>query len=428
MKLSDWIGDIRSGMQDSKFAYLYQKDIEAQKNRYIKALENFEQIFKTDREVCLVSAPGRTELGGNHTDHQHGRVLAAAVTMDIIAVVSKRSDGIIHIHSEGFKPLTIDVSDTKKKQKEINTSNALVRGTAAGFADQGFSTGGFDAYITSNVPTGSGLSSSAAYEVLLGTIFNRLYNNGAVDKIKIAQIGQYAENNYFQKPCGLMDQTASSVGGIISVDFKIPSAPTVEKVDYNFSQAKHTLVITDAGGSHANLSGEYAAIPKEMKSVAAYFLKQVLREVDSSLMYDNISALRRNVSDRAVLRAMHFFEENDRVAKQVKALKKGDIETFKKLMISSGRSSEVNLQNCYPSGNIAERSVSLALSVSEKVLDGKGAWRIHGGGFAGTILALVPNEATSEYIKVMESTFKKGCCHMLSVRPEGAYVLEEYNG
>lgn len=429
MKLSgNWISDILSGTQDSKFAYLYQNNIEMQKKRHIKALESFEKIFGFGREVCLISAPGRTELSGNHTDHQHGRVLASAVTIDILAVVSKRDDSIIRVNSQGFKPDTVDIRYTEIKQNEINTSAALIRGVAAGFLMNGFSAGGFDAYTTSDIPVGSGLSSSAAFEVLIGTILNHLYNSGTVDNIKIAQIGQYSENTYFKKPCGLMDQTASSAGGIISIDFSTPSSPLVEKSDFDFSQAEHTLIITDAGGSHANLSDEYAAIPGEMKSVAAYFNKQVLRDVDSSIFYNNISTLRKSVTDRAVLRAIHFFDENERVVKQIESLKNGDIETFKKLMIESGQSSVLNLQNCYPSGNTAERSVSLALSLSERVLYGKGAWRIHGGGFAGTILALVPNDTVNEYIDVMESTFKKGCCHKISVRPVGGYVMEENNG
>ncbi|MFA5675177.1 MAG: galactokinase family protein [Christensenellales bacterium] len=429
MRLSgDSIKDITGGAWDCEFAYLYQRDTEKQKSRYINALYSFEQIFGTDREVCLISAPGRTELGGNHTDHQFGRVLAAAVTMDILAVAAKRSDGIIHVHSQGFKPETVDIKNTEKKHEEINTSAALIRGVAAGFLENGYLAGGFDAYAVSDIPAGSGLSSSAAFEVLIGAILNKLYNGGSVGSLKIAQIGQYAENVYFGKPCGLMDQTASSVGGIVSIDFKSPSMPAVQKIDYNFSRAKHTLIITDAGGSHADLSDEYASIPAEMKSVAAYFSKQALREVDGSLLYENISALRSRVTDRAVLRAIHFFDENDRVEKQIESLKNSDMETFKKLMISSGFSSMANLQNCYPSGNTAERSVSLALSLSERILNGMGAWRIHGGGFAGTILSLVPDEIVNEYISGMESAFKKGCCHKLIVRPEGAYVMEGDNG
>lgn len=421
---------MQNGVYDRELQYLYHDGINAQKKRYIDLLSGFEQKFGADREVCLFSAPGRTELCGNHTDHQRGCVLAASVTMDTIAVVSKRQDSKITIYSEGYGEDNVDLRDLDIKTSEINNSQALIRGCAARFVQEGYSIGGFDAYTTSNVLKGAGLSSSAAFEVLLGTILSHLYNEGKLSAVKIAQIGQYAENVYFQKPCGLMDQTSSSVGGIIAIDFEDSHQPKVTKIDYEFSAAGYTLCIVDAGGSHADLSPEYAAIPAEMKSVAACFGKEVLREVDRQAFEDEMGELRGKVTDRALLRAIHFFDENVRVQQQTHALESGDIEQFKALMTGAGRSSALNLQNCYPICNTAERSVALALALSEQLLGSKGAWRIHGGGFAGTILCLVPDELTEEYAGRMEAVFGKGCCHVLYVRPAGGYRLrgEAFDG
>ena len=424
------IDRIQSGAYDRELKYLYHDGVDVQKRRYTDLLAAFEQRFGADREISLFSAPGRTELCGNHTDHQRGCVLAASVTLDTIAIVSKRNDSKIVIYSEGYGEDNVDISDLDIKPDEVNNSQALIRGCAAGFAHEGFHIGGFDAYTTSNVLKGAGLSSSAAFEVLLGTILSHLYNEAKIDPVKIAQIGQYAENVYFKKPCGLMDQTASSVGGIIAIDFENSKNPKVTKIDYEFSAAGYTLCIVDAGGSHADLSPEYAAIPEEMKSVAACFGKEVLREVDRQAFEDGMGALRQKVSDRALLRAIHFFDENARVLQQTQALDSGDIEQFKALMVGAGRSSALNLQNCYPICRTEERSVALALALSEQLLEGKGAWRIHGGGFAGTILCLVPNEMTKEYSRRMEAVFGEGSCHVLYVRPAGGYKLrgEAFDG
>ena len=423
-----WRDQIVKNAYSDIFNRLYAKDVQTQSERYLNALSSFEQIFGSDRAVCFVSAPGRTELIGNHTDHQHGRVMAAAVTLDKIAVAAKREDGIVSIYSQGYPPDCIDTNDLEIKENEVNTSSALLRGVVAGFKNRGFHIGGFDAFVISGVPNAAGLSSSASYEVLLGTLVNHLYNDGRVDAVQIAQIGQYAENTYYQKPCGLMDQTASSVGGIVAIDFKNPAQPKVEEIAFSFAACGYTLMIVDAGGSHADLSDEYAAIPQEMAHVSALFGKSVLRDVDSAEFYDSIHTLRKKVSDRALLRAIHYFEEDARVQQQIAALKNGDIDAFKNTMISSGKSSALNLQNTYPSNSISERSVALALAISERELEGLGAWRVHGGGFAGTILALVPDGRISDYTQAMERAFGEGCCQTLYIRPVGGYVLEDING
>ncbi len=424
----NWAQKIDKGIYDSQLRHIYSNRAGGQKQRYKKAVENFEKLFCGQREICIISAPGRVELVGNHTDHQHGRVLAAAIDMDMIAVCSKRSDCIINVHSQGFKPLSIDTRDTEKRQNETGTSAAIVRGIVNRFLHYGYCAGGLDAYIESEIPVGSGLSSSAAFEILIGSILNYLYNENAVDKLFVAQTGKYSENEYFLKPCGLMDQTACAIGGIIAVDFKNPAAPKIERVEYSFNESKHAIIVTDAKGSHADLLSEYASIIQEMKSVAAYFKKQVLRELNIERLFEQMAALRAKLTDRAILRAIHFFDEDERVAKQLKALKTGDIESFKIHMIDSGRSSSANLQNCYPTDNIIERSISLALALSERVLAGTGAWRIHGGGFAGTIIAVVPDNIKKKYINAMQGAFGQGCAHTLSVRPVGAYVLEERYG
>jgi len=374
--------------------------------------------------MITVSAPGRTEICGNHTDHQRGCVLAAAVTLDMAAVVSAREDGKIRLISEGFGADEVDLADLSPKPDEAGRSASLIRGVCAGFRERGFAAGGFDAWQISGVPKGSGLSSSAAFEVLIGAIENALYNGGgAADPVTVAKIGQYAENTYFGKPSGLMDQTASSVGGVVAIDFRDADNPLVERIDVSFAGSPYELCIVNAGGSHADLTNEYAAIPAEMGLVASFFGKQLLSEVDPAAFYQSIGALRANIPDRAVLRAMHFFGETQTARDEAAALKKGDFEEFARLAARSGHSSMSMLQNCWPADSVSERSVALALALSGRVLAGRGAVRVHGGGFAGTVMAVVPREAVTEYIGTIEQAFGKGCVYVLRVRPVGGAVI-----
>ena len=365
------------------------------------------------------SAPGRTEVGGNHTDHNNGRVLAAGVSLDVIAAVVPTDDGIIRIKSQGFPMDTVDSSDTEIKDEEENTSCALIRGVAAGMLRRGYKVGGFTAYTTSNVLKGSGLSSSAAFEVLVGTILSGLYNDFAVSPVEIAQISQFAENIYFGKPSGLMDQMASSVGSFITIDFADTANPVIEAIDFDFAASGHRLCIVDTKGSHSDLTPEYAAIPAEMRSVAQFFGKDYLRELTKADVMANLAALRAKLGDRAVLRALHFFGDNERVVKQAAALRSHDFKKFLKLINESGDSSYKYLQNIYASSNPAEQGLSLALYIASDVLGGEGACRVHGGGFAGTIQAFVPEEKLEKFKSAMEGVFGEGSCYVLSIRPFG---------
>ncbi len=401
-----------------KKLYCDEKAVERQRKRYASALESFEGLYG-EKNVEIYSAPGRTEVGGNHTDHQNGKVLAAAVDLDAIAVVAKRTDSLVRIKSEGYQSLAVELKELELCEKEMGTTNALVRGMAAGMKKRGFQVGGFDAYITSDVLTGSGLSSSAAYEVLIGNVFSGLYNQNQVDAVTIAQIGQEAENQYFGKPCGLMDQMACSVGGLIFIDFAKAGDPVFKKVEVDFNQFGYCLCIVDTKGSHADLTDEYTSIPKEMRKVAAYFGKELLRQVNRSDFYQNIPNIRNACGDRAVLRAMHWFAENDRVDAQVEALEKGDFDEFKALIKASGDSSYKYLQNVFSMKNCEEQSLSLALAMSDLILQRKGASRVHGGGFAGTIQAFVPTDAVEEYKSCMEAVYGNDSCYVLHIRPDG---------
>lgn len=377
-----------------------------------------------DTEVSLFTAPGRTEIGGNHTDHQHGHVLAGSVNLDIIAAACKNASSVIRILSEGFPIDVVDISDLAILESEKNSSASLIRGVAARFVQLGFPVSGFDAYTTSNVLKGSGLSSSAAFEVLIGNIINTLFAQGAVDPIAIAQIGQYAENIYYGKPCGLMDQMASSVGGIIAIDFGDPLAPVVEPVHFDFAASGLALCIIDSGADHGDLTDEYAAITREMKAVAAFFDKSYLREVSEQALMDNLSAVRQQTGDRAILRAMHYFADDQRVALQAQALREQNIERFKTLIIESGKSSSDNLQNIFATGATTEQSVSLVLALCEKYLAPiGGAWRVHGGGFAGTIQAFVPTREVAVFKQKIEQAMGPGSCHVLTIRPIGGCCL-----
>ncbi|MGN0690717.1 MAG: galactokinase [Oscillospiraceae bacterium] len=407
---------------DEKLEMLYGKDaVPAQKARYEKAAAEFEKLFGAQEGVKIFSAPGRTEVGGNHTDHNRGCVLAASVDLDAIAFVVPTEDNVIEIKSEGFEIAPVDISDTAARESEFGTSEGLIRGVAAGFVNEGYKVCGFKAYTTSSVLSGSGLSSSAAFEVLVGTILSHLCNDGSVSSIKIAQIAQYAENVYFGKPCGLMDQMASSVGGFITIDFEDTKNPKVDKVSVDFSKYGYSLFIVDTKGSHADLTPDYAAIPAEMKSVAKYFGKSELRDITKEQLWENIAEVRKSCGDRAVSRALHFLDESDRAVREFEALKNDDIAEFFRLVNASGNSSYKFLQNVFPLKNPEQQAVVLGLYTAESVLEGKGASRVHGGGFAGTIQAFVPNEKSAEFTEKMEHLFGKGSVYKLYIRPVGGY-------
>jgi galactokinase len=419
------IAKINNGSNHA-FKALYGSDpaeLKAHAKRYADLLRQFETSFGS-RNIELFSAPGRTEIGGNHTDHNYGRVLAGAVNLDNVAVAAKNDINIIHIESEGYPRFEVDLSALKPDKKEQFTSAALVRGICARLKELGYAIGGFDACIDGGVPKGSGLSSSASFEVLIGAILSQLFNQGKVDPIQNAIIGQYAENNYFGKPCGLMDQTACAMGGLITIDFKDPSNPVVKKVNFDFVATGFALVITDTGGNHADLNDEYASLPTDMKAVAAELGAKVLRQVRIDQVIQMIPKIREKVGDRAILRAIHFQGDNQRVVEQVAALEKNDFKAFLGMVVDSGYSSYMYNQNIYPVNNVKEQGVSLALALSELVLKGNGAWRVHGGGFAGTIQAFVPQNLLEKYISTLENVYGAGSCHKLFIRQQGAGKVE----
>ncbi|MEA5048052.1 MAG: galactokinase family protein [Eubacteriales bacterium] len=407
-----------SGAFDESLQRLYGDSAQAQKVKYGALIDAFTDAFGYGDSMNLFSAPGRSEIGGNHTDHQLGRVLAAAVTMDTRAVVVPRSDLVVRIHSRGYTPLCISLDCLDPEEGEQNESGALVRGIAERFVQTGRKVGGFDAVTASDVPKGSGLSSSAAFSILVCTIFSELYNDGGVSPVEQALFSKYAENKHFGKPSGLMDQLACAVGGFISIDFEKPEEPKIERIECDLSALGYAICIVNCGGSHSDLTPEYAAVTKEMGDVARYFGKTVLREVDENAFYAELGTLRKTVSDRAIIRAMHFFGDNARVPLQAEALRNRDMESFRRLMNESGRSSFMLLQNVCPA-NPQERGLALALALSERFLGSRGAWRVHGGGFAGTIQALVPLDQVETYQAQMERVFGAGCCYRFAVRPVG---------
>lgn len=390
-----------------------------QQERYVKLAESFEKDFEENADLRFFSAPGRTEVGGNHTDHNNGKVLAAAINLDAVAAVSQRDDSIICVNSEGYSPISVDSADLEIKDEEAGKSTALIRGICARFGQLGYKYGGFNASVTSRVLSGSGLSSSAAYEVLIGTILNYLYNDGKISAVEIAQISQYAENVYFKKPCGLMDQTACSVGGFVQIDFEDTQKPVINKVDFDIAKHGYNLCIVDTGGNHADLTGDYAAIRLEMNSVAEFFGKNVLRQVPEKDVFDNMGEIRSKTGDRAIERAIHFYNENKRVERLADALSNGDFEAFKETIIESGKSSYMYNQNCFTLSNPDSQPVALALCLTEELLKGKGAYRVHGGGFAGTIQAFVPVTKTENYVSAMKKVFGENSCYILKVRSHG---------
>lgn len=419
--------NIAAGQYDAAFEKLYGKDaavVAAQRERYIHAIDRFEHYYGTGRTVHIYSAPGRTEIGGNHTDHNNGVVMAAAVNLDVVSIVSPTDNNIVRLKSHGFDKMDeIDLSLLTPQKGEEEHSAALIRGVAAGIVQAGGKVGGFDAYTASNVLRGSGLSSSAAFEVCVGAIFRGEYNNGDMERlnqVEIAKIGQYAENVFFGKPSGLMDQTACAVGSAITIDFKDPANPIVNKVDFDLASQGYALCISDTKGSHADLTDDYAAIRREMESVAAYFGKKVLREVDEDEFFKAIPEVRKVTGDRAVIRAIHFFNDCRRAAALCDAVKQNQFDRFLKLILEGGHSSFEFNQNAYSLKAPQEQGVPLALAISQRVLGDRGAWRLQGGGFAGTIQAFVPMDLLDTYKAAIDAVFGQGSCYVLSIRNYGA--------
>lgn len=400
--------------------------LEVQKAFYLERIKQVKKGFLDTygkENPRIFSAPGRTEIGGNHTDHQHGCVLAAAVDLDILAAALPNGTQKIRVLSEGFPPDEVDLNDPTVHPEETNTSAALIRGVAAKLLEMGYPIAGFDLYATSNVLKGSGLSSSAAYEVLLGHVMNGLFCDGKISPVEIARIGQYAENVYFGKKSGLMDQTASSVGGVVAIDFKNNAAPIVKKSAFRFEESGYALCILDSGADHADLSDEYSAIPLEMKQVAAKLGAEVLRETEEAVCIEHLAELRKELGDRAVLRAIHFFQDNKRAVQEAELLEKGDFDSFLEVVRASGQSSALYLQNVKVEGQIFHQEVLYALAVCDLLLGDRGAFRVHGGGFAGTVQAFVPNDMLADFQEKAEKLIGNGSCHVLSIREAGGIEL-----
>lgn len=423
MNITDIKSKINSGAYDSSFTMLYG-DTTAARSRYLKALESFESIYGERDGIRLFSAPGRTEVGGNHTDHQHGCVLAGGVNLDVIAVVAPNGDGKTRIKSEGYDMDVVDLNELEKDPSENGRASALIRGVLSSFKKLGAPISGFDAYTTSNVLKGSGLSSSAAFEVLIGNIVNGMFYDNKADEITIAKIGQYAEREYFGKPCGLLDQMASSLGGFTYADFNNPENPITEKINLDIHSFGYTLCVVDTGGNHANLTQDYADITIECKKISNSLGVDFLRDADVSSLYNKIAELRKSCGDRAVLRAFHFFNEEERVESQKAALKSGNFEEFLKLVNESGESSYDYLQNLYSNSAVSEQGLPLAIALTKKFLNGKGACRVHGGGFAGTIQCYIPTKQLDAYKEMIEAVFGKNSCCVLNIRPVGGFELK----
>lgn len=420
MLKTDLVKNINDGKYDKRFIDIYvdETQLEYQKERYVRAVEKFSELFDSE-EIEIFSAPGRSEVCGNHTDHQRGKVLATSINQDTIAIVSKKNDNKIVIAPEGYEVVEVDLDDTDLSLDEKGTTKSLVKGVIRGLVDEGYKVSGFVAYTTSDVLIGAGLSSSAAYEVLIGSIISGLFNDMKIDSVEIAKISQFAENIYFGKPCGLMDQMACSVGGLVYIDFENPTSPIVERVNVDFAKYGYSLCIVDTLGSHADLTDDYAAIPKEMKMVAKFFKKDVLREVDEDEFEKQIIEMRKILSDRAILRAMHFFTEEKNVENAVSYLKNDDILGFLSIIKKSGDSSFKYLQNVYTNKNVDAQNIPIALSVSEKALGDNGVCRVHGGGFAGTIQVFVKNEFVDDYKEKIERVLGKDTCKVLKIRSYG---------
>ena len=423
MNIAEIKNKIQSGGFDNDFLMLYG-ETEKAKARYFDAVCEFEKLFNTENDIRIFSAPGRTEVGGNHTDHQHGCVLAGGVDMDVIAVVALNSEDVVRVKSRGYDMDTIALNELQKQEKEIGRAASLIRGVCHKFNEMGVKLQGFNAYTTSNVLKGSGLSSSAAFEVLIGNILNGMFADGKVEAIEIAKIGQFAEREYFGKPCGLLDQMASSLGGFTYADFNDPANPITEKIDLDIKKFGYTLCVVDTGGNHANLTQDYADITIECKQISNALGVDFLRDADANEFYKNIQTLRKEYGDRAVLRAFHFFNENARVIEQKSALKEGRFEDFLKLVNASGQSSYDYLQNLYSTSAVKEQGLSLAIALTKQFLGDKGACRVHGGGFAGTIQCYIPTDLLNDYKTMIESAFGLGSCSVLTIRPVGGYEVK----
>jgi galactokinase len=411
--------EITSGAFDERLTRLYGADTEKARARFLHITHLFEEKFGDKENIRFFSAPGRTEVCGNHTDHNHGQVLAAAINLDAVACAVKTEDHFIRVYSENYPGDIIDINILEPQMKEVEKSASLVRGVAARFKELGYNIGGIDCVTVNNVLKGSGMSSSASFEVLVGTMLNYLYNDGKISPVEIAQIAQFAENKFFGKPCGLMDQMACSVGSFVQIDFCDPSNPVITPVEFDFASCGHSLCIVDTRADHADLTDDYAAIRREMEAVAGYFGKSCLREITEADVLASVAGIKEKLGERPLLRAIHFFEDNKRVEKEAEALRNGDFETFKAMTIASGYSSYMYNQNVFSSSAPLSQPVSLALAISEIILKGKGAWRVHGGGFAGTIQAFVPNELLNEYKESLEAVFGEGACYVLAIRPFG---------
>ncbi|MEA4934963.1 MAG: galactokinase family protein [Lawsonibacter sp.] len=420
---------LRAGDHDETLAHLYaldgtQASMDQSRDRAIRVVEHFQAAFPSDNErTALFSGPGRTEIGGNHTDHQHGHVLCGSVDLDMLACAAPNDQSVIRILSEGYPALELSLEHLLPREAERNTSAALVRGVSAKIQELGYPVSGFDAYVTSNVLSGSGLSSSAAYEVMLGNLLNHFCCGGRLNPIQIAAVGQYAENIYFGKPCGLMDQMGSSVGGAVAIDFGDPTAPAVKKVSYDFSSSGHALCIVDTGSGHADLTDDYADIPREMGAVAAHFGAQVLRDVPELDFRAAIPSLRAQCGDRAVLRALHYYDDDRAAVQEAQALEAGDFSRFLSLVNASGISSALHLQNTWSISDPMQQAIPLSLAIGWELLEGTGAIRVHGGGFAGTIQAFVPNEKLTSFQNGMEALLGRGTCHILHIRSQGGCVV-----
>ncbi len=411
--------EITSGAFDERLARLYGADTEKARARFLHITHLFEEKFGEKEDIRFFSAPGRTEVCGNHTDHNHGQVLAAAINLDAVACAVKTDDHFIRVYSENYPGDIVDINILEPQMKEVEKSASLVRGVAARFKELGYNIGGIDCVTVNNVLKGSGMSSSASFEVLVGTMLNYLYNDGKISPVEIAQIAQFAENKFFGKPCGLMDQMACSVGSFVQIDFCDPANPVITPVEFDFASCGHSLCIVDTRADHADLTDDYAAIRREMEAVAGYFGKSCLREITEADVLANVAGIKEKLGERPLLRAIHFFEDNKRVEKEAEALRNGDFDTFKAMTIASGYSSYMYNQNVFSSSTPLSQPVSLALAISEVILKGKGAWRVHGGGFAGTIQAFVPNELLDEYKESLEAVFGEGACYVLAIRPFG---------
>ena len=428
MKVNETIQMMESEGAKTLLAKLYGEDaVAGNVARYQELLKGYEKAFGDSGDVLLFSSPGRTEISGNHTDHNHGKVLAGSINLDCVGVAAKNSSSHVHIVSETYnQDFTIDLNHLEPSEKKAGTVD-LVKGLLKGFEESGYSVGGFNAYITSNVISAAGVSSSASFEMLLCSMLNTFFNEGRMDTVAYAHIGKYSENNYWDKASGLLDQMACAVGGLITIDFVEPSAPAVEKIDFDFGSQNHSLIIVQTGKGHADLSADYSSVPIEMKKVAQFFGKEVLSQVTEEEVIGNLSEVRRFAGDRSVLRALHFFEENKRVEAEVAALKEGRFADFLANITASGNSSWKWLQNCYTTASVQEQGISIALALTELFIAEKqrGACRIHGGGFAGVIMAMLPNDIVDEYIDYIEHAMGAGSAYRMSIRPYGAVCVND---